>query len=757
MKNKFTTTLLKQLLPVIIFVSIVCNTMAQNPETTKYIVVDQFGYLPNSRKVAVIRDPQIGFDSEESFAPGSLYAVVHSETKERVFSAAPVSWKNGQTDTSSGDKAWWFDFSLLKEVGKYYILDVDSNLRSYEFEIRTDIYEEVMVQAVRAFYYQRAGFAKQPPFACEEWADGASHLQDKNARNFLDKNNAKTEVDVSGGWYDAGDYNKYTSWTSDYIVEFMKAFMENPGVWGDDYNIPESGNNIPDILDEAKWGVDHLLRLQQANGSMLSVVGLAHASPPSAAKGPSYYGLPNTSGTLNASAAFAFASKVYKSVGLRSYADSLQRAAIKAWDWADENPNVLFYNNTGNTSGLAAGQQEVDDYGRFAAKMKAAAYLFEITGEKKYQTFFESKYKEIHLLDWTFAYPFEAANQETLLYFASLPGVSSSVANSIKTTYKNAMRSSDNFGAINNQTDPYRAFLKDYTWGSNSIKARQGLMYTGYVRFGIDQAKNAAAMAAAEDFIHYLHGVNPLNMVYLSNMNQFGAENSVNEFYHSWFTDGSAKWDRVGESTYGPAPGFLTGGPNPGYDWDGCCPSGCGSAASNAWCTSESIAPPKGQPKQKSYKDFNTSWPLNSWEVTENSGGYQISYIRLLSFFLPVKYDCAGILDGAADYDICGICTGGTTGIVPGTSIEDCIPTAANEIKTPQPEIFPNPASQVLNVRFHSNKEYEIVILNSQGQKVLRETASGNVELNIQHLLTGGYVAVLSSENGVWQEKFVKL
>jgi hypothetical protein len=108
----------------------------------------------------------------------------------------------------------------------------------------------------------------------------------------------------------------------------------------------------------------------------------------------------------------------------------------------------------------------------------------------------------------------------------------------------------------------------------------------------------------------------------------------VNEFYHSWFTDGSARWDRVGVSEFGPPPGFLAGGPNPGYDWDGCCPSSCGTPQINAVCTGESINPPKGQPDQKSYKDFNTNWPLNSWSVTENSNGYQANYIRLLSKFV---------------------------------------------------------------------------------------------------------------------------
>jgi hypothetical protein len=75
------------------------------------------------------------------------------------------------------------------------------------------------------------------------------------------------------------------------------------------------------------------------------------------------------------------------------------------------------------------------------------------------------------------------------------------------------------------------------------------------------------------------------------------------------------------------------GGPNPTYSIDGCCPSSCGSAANNAPC-SQSVSPPTGQPDQKSYKDFNTGWPLNSWAISEPSGGYQAAYIQLLSKFV---------------------------------------------------------------------------------------------------------------------------
>jgi endoglucanase len=115
--------------------------------------------------------------------------------------------------------------------------------------------------------------------------------------------------------------------------------------------------------------------------------------------------------------------------------------------------------------------------------------------------------------------------------------------------------------------------------------------------------------------------------VYLSNMGKYGAHNSVTQFYHAWFVDGSAQWDQVGVSTYGPPPGFLTGGPNPSYALDGSCPGQAG-------CPAEPPAPPFGQPPMKSYLDFNDNWPVNSWSVTENSNGYQVYYIRLLSKFV---------------------------------------------------------------------------------------------------------------------------
>jgi endoglucanase len=589
---------------------------------SSFIVVDQFGYLPDSQKIAVIRDPQTGYDAAQSFSPSASLSLVDMVSGTSVLSAAPSVWNSGATDTSSGDKAWWFDFSSITTPGTYAVVDALQNVRSPSFKIASDIYTPVLKHALRTFFYQRA--------------DGESHIgagQDKNARLYSDKTNAATEKNLSGGWYDAGDYNKYTSWQAEYVITLLHAYVENPAAWTDDFNIPESGNGIPDILDEVKWGLDWLKKMQDAagNNSVLSIVGLSGASPPSAATGASYYGTASTNATLSAAAAFAFGSKVYGNLGntdLNTYADDLKTRAENAWLWSVANPAVLFRNNEGTAAGIGAGQQETDDAGRALKKRMAAIYLYAATSGDTYKTHIEAEYNKADLKN--FADSFREMENTSLLYYANLPGVTPAVATNITTWFKNAMASGDNWQAMTTKKDPYLAYINAYVWGSNSTKSGKGSMFMDLIQFNISGTDATQAKNAAQTYLHYLHGVNPQGMVYLSNMYSLGVYSSVNEFYHTWFGNGSAKWDRVGTSTFGPAPGFLTGGPNPSYDWD----SNCTSGNPNAGCGVAAPVPPKGQPAQKAYKDFNTSWPLNSWSVTENSCGYQTNYLRLLSKFV---------------------------------------------------------------------------------------------------------------------------
>jgi len=214
----------------------------------------------------------------------------------------------------------------------------------------------------------------------------------------------------------------------------------------------------------------------------------------------------------------------------------------------------------------------------------------------------------------------------------------------------------------------------------------------------------------------------------------------------------------VGESTYGPAPGFMPGGPNPSYNWDGCCPSGCGSTNNNAICTSESIAPPKGQPSQKSYKDFNTSWPLNSWSVTENSCGYQINYIRLLSKYVDLRYDCNGDENGLAYIDVCGRCVGGTTGRNAASDPNNC---PSDNVGNPllkemlNIQIYPNPTNNWLTIKIdHEGSTLNMVDRNG---KVVLDTCLGPENLmDVSSLVPGIYILQIENEAGIYRQSFLK-
>ncbi len=87
-------------------------------------------------------------------------------------------------------------------------------------------------------------------------------------------------------------------------------------------------------------------------------------------------------------------------------------------------------------------------------------------------------------------------------------------------------------------------------------------MFANMDVYGLDADDREQYLNAARGYLHYMHGVNPLNAAYLSSMAAFGAENSVPEFYHGWFRDGSA-WDSAETSIHGLAPDFVPGGPPP--------------------------------------------------------------------------------------------------------------------------------------------------------------------------------------------------
>ncbi len=611
---------MKPILSILVTILSICFTHGQS--VSDFIHIDQFGYRNNDEKIAVISDPKTGFNSGMSFTPGANYEVRTAVGNNTVFSGGITAWNGGATDSQSGDKAWYFDFSTLTTSGDYYIYDVSNNVKSYDFTIAEDVYVAVLRQAMRAFYYQRCGIAKSIPYANSNWTDGSCHLgsgQDLDCRLVTDPNNASTSRDLSGGWHDAGDFNKYVNYTFNPVHDLLSAYEENPAVWTDDFDIPESGNGIPDILDEVKWELDWLLKMQLADGSCLMKVSVTNyqvSSPPSTDGAIRYYGEAQSSATRTICSIFAHAAIVFQSVGMTTYASLLQTKATLAWSWLQNNPGHSAYSNTG----FSSSNPEISAYEQDATSFVAAVYLFALTGQATYKTYVDNNYMDIHAIAWTFWYPFEAVFQDALLYYAGLGAASSGVRTAIINNFRSSVTSNNGelLPAYLTYSSPYRAFIStdNYVWGSNKVKSNTSSIFYNMIIYQADSGNDETYQKAAEHYVHYLHGVNALNLVYLSNMNAFGAEKSCDEIYHGWFDDGT-DYDNASSSLFGPAPGFVPGGPNKDF----------------SPAAAYTIAPPENQPPMKSYKDWNTTYPENSWEITEPADGYQAAYLKMLSKF----------------------------------------------------------------------------------------------------------------------------
>lgn len=701
--------IMKGLTVAIIISMIVLFNHVAAQSVSDFIRVDQFGYLPQSEKVAVVVDPQTGYDGSLSFMPTTTangYEVRNAETNTVVLAGTLQAWNSGATDATSGDKAWWFDFSTLTTPGSYYVYDVGKNVRSFIFEIRDDVYADVLRAAMRMFYYNRCNHEKKEEHAGKNWVDGASFiksLQDTQARSVTDRNNAATEKDLSGGWWDAGDYNKYVTFARSAMHFLLDAYEQNPSIWGDNYKIPESGNGIPDIIDELKWEVDWLKKMQLPNGSSLVKIGTlansdgAASLPPSTDSRPRYY-YPNacSSATISQAGMLAHAALVFQTIpGMEDYALDLKNRAELAYEHYTNNPKSDNCDNGTIQAGDA--DRSLDEQEQI--KVQSAVYLFALTGKTDYKNFVEINYTIIKQMKDNWWGPYESDLGDALMYYTTLNDITPAVKTDILTKRLNYSGDTDLYTFTSK--DPYRAYMKDYNWGSNMVRSALANINNDFVFYEL-KTETQIYRKRAEEILHYMHGVNPFNMVYLTNMKTYDAEKSANEIYHSWFKDGSL-WDNAQSSAKGgPAPGYVPGGPNKSYT-DG-----------NGGCT---LTPPCNQPNQKSYRDWNGIWPDASWSVTEPAIYYQAAYVKALSKFATLaltefKLPEAGLV------------------------------TNIDSEKVGNRFIKPNPTSGLVSINAHPQAEFQVLDLT--GRNITRQVQishlEGETQLNLRQLPDGVYL-----------------
>ena len=416
-------------------------------ELSEFIHVDQFGYYTEASKVAVLSNPQVGYNSLKTYEPSTTLELRNAVDHTIVFTAAPTAWNGGATHTQSGDQGWWFDFSSFKTEGEYYVIDPENGQRSGKFVISCNPYDQVLTASSRMFYYNRANIAKSATYAGTDWADANSFMgntQDGNARYVNDPENAALERDLSGGWFDAGDYNKYVTFAYRPVDQLLWAYTNNPQAFTDDTNIPESGNGIPDIIDEIKWELDWLLKMTNPDGSTIIKMGnidygTNDQSPPSSNSGTRYYGPTCTSASISVAANMAHAATVLRKFPeFQAYALTLKATAEAAFAYVLPRINSGTLEIDCDDQSIKSGDADWNADAQIEAAIVAAVYLFELTNDPVYQDFLTARVSTNEPVSTSWWGPYKMPTNDALLHYTKLSNANGSLAGTILNSISNS-------------------------------------------------------------------------------------------------------------------------------------------------------------------------------------------------------------------------------------------------------------------------------------------------------------------------------
>jgi hypothetical protein len=593
-------------------------------QISEFIHVDQFGYQTDADKIAVISDPLTGDNSGDTFTPSGTLELRNLSTDAVVYTGNTELWNNGSEHIQSGDKGWHYDFSSVTTPGTYYIYDVAQDVSSASFKINDNPYSAVLNAATKMYYYNRCNATKDSGYVNTGFDDPMNFmnpLQDGECRYVYDASDVSLEKDLSGGWFDAGDYNKYVTFTHSTIHDLLAAYERTPEAFSDETNIPESNNGTTDLIDEVKWELDWLMKMTNTDGTVHNKMGSIDfsdndASPPSANTDQRYYGPECTSSSIAIASIFARAAIVYEDIsGYADFAQDLEDRAVDCWDYfiTEFDNDDLEYDCDDGT--IKAGDADWDYEAQRDAAVVAGIYLYELTDDSNYNDFVNDNYADTQPIAGDYWGPYKMPVNEALLRYTSNPNATTSVTNTITNSATAALNNNWEGFYLPSDTDLYIGYMPDYmyNWGSNSTKSSLANMCLLFVEYDLVPGLNSQLEEKAASHLHYMHGVNPLGLVMLSSMYTVGGDRCVDEVYHTWFNDGT-EYDNILEDDYGPAPGFLTGGPNASY--------------------SGTVTPPAGQPVMKSYHQWNTGFPESSWEITEPAIYYNAAYVRLASYFV---------------------------------------------------------------------------------------------------------------------------
>ena len=540
---------------LIAFLTIACqHSTAQSPDNIR---INQLGYFPEGPKWAIA----IGAGEASSFY---ILATGNRDTVFRGVLGPLLSSSNSSLQTRA------INFTTLDKEG-VYVISIPDVGESYPFRIGGRVLGTVVAASLKGYYYQRSGMALEESYA-GRWSRPAGHPDTQvvvHPSAASDKRPAGFILSSPGGWYDAGDYNKYIVNSGITMGTLLDAYEDFSDYFDTLHtNIPSlrssSGASVrvPDILNEVLYNLRWMLTMQDPNDG-----GVYHKCTnaafdgmvmPDFTKAPRYVVQKGTAATLDFAAVMAQAGRILKkySASLPGLSDSCLHAAGLAWQWAMQHPDVVYdqeaLNRTYTPKVTTGGYGDRDFKDEF---YWAAAELLVSTGDDHYRKTIEERIGDpMRLPNWGNV---RMMGDYTLLHWEDRLGAKwKTILHPVR---QKIMQMADEYMVHMDKSAFHTVMGKgpgDFIWGSNSVAANEGILLINAWFLTKDKKYVEGALSNLD----YLLGRNATGYCFVTGV---GSHSPMHPHHRPSVADGIEA----------PVPGLLVGGPNPGmqdrqhYEW----------------------------------------------------------------------------------------------------------------------------------------------------------------------------------------------
>ncbi len=474
------------------------------------LAASQVGYAPRARKE---------FTSPRPFA--SFELVSDRDGSMALRGGPPV--RTVVTDVLGTIRtAWIGDFTALEAPGRYRIV-ASNGLQSHPFDVGPGVYDAAVRAVQRALYYQRAFTAVEAPYAEGPWV----HPSDAS----------RAPPGESRGWHDAGDFSIYNASAASALFWLLQAEADFAPA-DDGTHIPESGNGVPDLLDEARWELEWMLSVQDPAGGFRNATCQERYGPygTNTPEGAAPYraGEVGTIATGRAVGTLAFAAAIYRPHA-PAFAARCLEAALRGQRFLEARPGEA---SDGPT--CPAYRRDGDARVGRDVRMYAAAGLLLATGNPRFGDLFRSGYSDVD------ADPYNQSSgvQAALLYLRA-PGGDPALRRSIRERLR--QRAAE--VRADADRNPFH-WASRYFWGSLPVAFHRSAAFSARACLE-DPARAREDCEQVLDHVHYALGRNSLQLCYVSGLP--GVSRGRARAFHQWLAALDARPFLF--------PGLMAGGP----------------------------------------------------------------------------------------------------------------------------------------------------------------------------------------------------